>query len=70
MAISQDELLASTVTARVSPVARDAGLKKPQIAKTKVGDASRPLDDVPVIGAFITKVESCVMVPKVLDVQP
>ena len=59
VAIVQDESLALTVTVKFSPVAKDAGLLKPQIAKTKVGLALKELVEVPVTGAFIVKVESC-----------
>ena len=59
VAIVQDESLALTVTVKFSPVAKDAGLLKPQIAKTKVGLALKEFVEVPVTGAFIVKVESC-----------
>ena len=64
-AYTQDESLAPTVTLKVSPVAKSAGLRKPKTTTLKVGDA----DKVPVIAALIVKVD-IVAVPKVLASQP
>ena len=65
-AYSQDESLASILILKVSPVAKDAGLRKPKIAILNVGAG----DKLPVIGALITKVLSHVIDPKVLESQP
>ena len=61
----QDESLAPTVTLKVSPVAKSAGLRKPKTTTLKVGAA----DKLPVIAAVTVKVD-IVAVPKVLALQP